>query len=63
MVNHSKSINGESEVFALSQSLGRTTKDNGFDELGDTAMEGVQVCSSVGGHGWGELIGPWVGRS
>ena len=27
------------------------------------AMEGVQVCSSVGGHGWGELIGPWVGGS
>ena len=24
-------------------------------------MEGVQVCSSVGGHGWGELIGPCVG--
>ena len=26
-------------------------------------MEGVQVCISVGGHGWGELIGPWVGGS
>jgi hypothetical protein len=40
VVNHSKSINGESEVFAWSQSLGRTTKDNGFDELGDNCNGG-----------------------
>ena len=34
------SINGESEVFALSQSFGRTTKDNGCDELGDNCNGG-----------------------
>ena len=49
-------------MFALSQSLGRTTKDNGCDGLGGNCNGEVcrfaAVLAAMGGE---ELMGPWVG--
>ena len=50
---------GEPEVFALSQSLGRTTKDNGCDGLSGNCNG--EECRA--GHGWGGIDGAMCGGS
>ncbi len=52
MVNHSKSINGESEMFALSQSLGRTTEKDIADRMG-----GLQCMACMFAMVW-DMFGP-----
>ena len=49
-------------MFALSQSLGRTTKDNGCDGLGGNCNG--EVCSfALVRHGWGGIDGARCGGS
>ena len=51
-----------SEVFALSRSLGRTTKDNGCDGL--SGICNGEVCRfALAGHGWGGIDGAMGGGS
>ena len=49
-------------MFALSQSLGRTTKDNGCDGLGGNCNgEVCRFAVVLAAMDGGELMGPWVG--
>ena len=53
---------GEPEVFALSRSLGRTTKDNGCDGLGGNCNgEVCRFALVLAAMGWEELMGQCVG--
>ncbi len=49
-------------MFALSQSLGRTTKDNGCDGLGGNC-NGEMCRFALVGHGWGGIDGARCGGS